>query len=265
MRVWGARRLETAQEWVRNETQKRYGGVTAACAGPCRQALGLVLDQVIAVSGGAPASVSNPAPVTAASGYIERMLIHAFRLHSGMGEAFEGKAASEAAELFARMLRSTGDVPPPAFEPLHEKQERSPLLTLRVGAGEATSGHAWLQLRELGKRPRLHPVLVPVPPLEAGQQIELPIALSSTQTPDPDALMLPPSSILIDGLDSPSELLQRVSSQLEGLDKAIDKAYAPALKGRYRIELAWRDAQGGLRVIGVVTCEANRDRCSFKG
>lgn len=264
LRQWGAQKLELAKEAIRTQTQQRYGGVTAACAGQCRQALGLAADQVMAIAG-IPHSVSGEMQLEQIRTYLERMLVHAFRQHSGMGDAFESKAAAEAADVLLAMLASRDEPLPPAFEPLHEKQQRSPQLTLRIGAGAEATSHRWLQVRELNSKPRLHPLLVPVPPLEAGQQMELPIELTSTEVPDPNELMLPPLANLTSGLGSAAELLQRIATQLNGLDQALSKAYAPALKGRYRIELAWRDAQGGLQPIGVATCDTGRDRCRFKG
>ncbi len=265
MQSWGEQRHEAAKALVRTEVQRRFGGATAACAGECRQALGLVLDQAIATLGGPPNTFAHDPVLQRAEGYIERMVIHALRLHSGMGELFEEKAANIAATLYTVTMRGTSTAQPPGFEPIDSKLYRPPMITLRVAAGTDASEHGWLQLRELGRSSRLHPRLIPVPPLVAGQQIEIPVQLSSTQVPDADALMLPTSLELAAGLQGAGQLIERVSNHLGGLDKAIDQAYRQARRGNYKIELAWRDLEGGLQVIGVATCDAGRDRCRFKG
>ncbi len=265
MQSWGEQRHEISKELVRTEVQQRFGGATAACAGECRQALGLVLDQAIATLGGPPSTMAHDPALQRAESYIERMLIHAFRLHSGMGELFEESAAKTAATLYTVTMRGTSTAQPPGFEPLESKLYRAPMITLRLAAESDATAHGWLQVRELGRTARLRPRLIPVPPLVAGQQIEIPIQLSSTQTPDVETLMLPTSLELTAGLKGGGELIERVSNHLAGLNRAIDQAYRPARRGSYKIELAWRDLEGGLEVIGVATCDAGRDRCRFKG
>lgn len=264
MQRWGAQRHEAAKELVRTEVQKRFGGTTAACSSQCRQALGLVLDQVMATIGGPPSTIAPDQALLNARGYLERMLIHAFRLHSGMGELFEGSATDIAAEFYSLTMRGTIAAAPPGFEPVDSKLYRPPMITLRVGTQDNPTEHGFIQLRELSRSTRLHPRLIPVPPLAAEQQIEIPVQLSSTQVPDVDDLMLPTQPELVAELKSGSALIERVSDHLAGMDKAIARAYRPAQRGSYKIELAWRDDKGGLAVIGVATCDADRDRCRFK-
>lgn len=264
MRHWARQRMEIASEAVRTETQRNYGGLTAACTSECRQAITLVLEQVVAAIGGPPDSAMTPSPLPEAAGYLEQLMVDAFKRHSDLGEAFEADAARQAGELFLRMMQSVGNAVPPSFEPFQERQQRQPRLHLRLQA-DAPSAAGWLQLRELGRKPRLHPTLLPIPPLQAGQPIDIPLQLAVSEPADVSALQLPPQADLTAAAGDPAALLQLVSTHLSRQGKQVESLQKPLRRGRYRIELAWRDASGGYSRIGVATCRADRDdSCKLK-
>lgn len=258
MRQWGRQRLESVSELIRDETQSNFGGVTAACTSQCRQAITLVLEQVVSLSGGPPHSVFPSPTWPELQPYVQRMLRSALARHSSLGEAFLDQATAGATELFMTRLADPGGLTPPAFEPAAEHQIRMPAIVLQLHTEQATEGR-WLQLRELSRTPRVHPVLIPVPPMLASDRIAIPVQLSSTDLPDLSDLMLPSRSALLQASNTTEALMHDVTSRLRGLDKALTKAQRKAISGKLRLELAWRDADGRYQPIGIATCRADRD------